>query len=325
MREYKILLIIGNGFDLNLELPTRYSDFLESEHFKKHLNFKHFENAAIDEHDRNIFNYLQRQKNLKGWVDVEQELKKYASNQRVEYHREGHGLISMQNASDSQIRSSYTLLCTELKNYLTQDLYYLDIDRSALALDILEQVSLCEQNSIVTFNYTRLDRLSNYISKKCKNIPVIYIHGNIDDDNIILGFQRNEDIAPGYEYMIKTRNPNYNSCRLSERMKEADEVVVFGHSLGSTDDFYFKEYFNYVSQNKCDKTLTLFTYDRSSRDRLVLRMVELTDQHYEEMLDNIDVNVFETKNDSVRIRQYMDGLKKKCKPLTLWNRLLTKK
>ena len=29
------LLIIGNGFDLDLGLPTKYSNFIESKYFKK--------------------------------------------------------------------------------------------------------------------------------------------------------------------------------------------------------------------------------------------------------------------------------------------------
>ena len=70
-KPYKVLLILGNGFDLSLNLPTSYNSFLESDLFKKRVNFKHYPNAKFDEHDRNIHNYLTRQRGLKNWIDVE--------------------------------------------------------------------------------------------------------------------------------------------------------------------------------------------------------------------------------------------------------------
>lgn len=34
---YKIVLVVGNGFDIDLGLPTRYFDFLGSVYFKRHI------------------------------------------------------------------------------------------------------------------------------------------------------------------------------------------------------------------------------------------------------------------------------------------------
>ncbi len=57
---------------------------MEFDLFQKRVAIKHYPNAKIDEHDRNIHNYLTHQKRMKNWIDVEMELKKYASQQRVE-------------------------------------------------------------------------------------------------------------------------------------------------------------------------------------------------------------------------------------------------
>ena len=104
-RPYKVLLVLGNGFDLSLGLQTSYNSFLESDIFKKKVNIKHYPNANMDEHDRNIHNYLTMQKRQKDWIDVEMELMKYASQQRVEYHNDKGGVHSLQNVSDNNIRA----------------------------------------------------------------------------------------------------------------------------------------------------------------------------------------------------------------------------
>lgn len=111
---YKVLLLLGNGFDLSLGLKTSYVSFMESDLFKKRVSIKHYPSAKVDEHDRNIHNYLTLQKRMKNWIDVEMELKKYASQQRVEYHNDKGGLTSTQNASDAQIRMFYDILCLDL-------------------------------------------------------------------------------------------------------------------------------------------------------------------------------------------------------------------
>ena len=35
--DYKFLLILGNGFDLDLGLKTKYTDFMKSAYFQFHL------------------------------------------------------------------------------------------------------------------------------------------------------------------------------------------------------------------------------------------------------------------------------------------------
>ena len=55
-KPYKVLLILGNGFDLSLGLRTSYNDFLESDLFKKRVAIKYYSNAKIDENDKNIYN-----------------------------------------------------------------------------------------------------------------------------------------------------------------------------------------------------------------------------------------------------------------------------
>ncbi len=61
------ILIIGNGFDLNLGLKTSYKEFVESNEFKNLIR------------NNDLARYLQSVQNNQNWVDIEHELKKYAN------------------------------------------------------------------------------------------------------------------------------------------------------------------------------------------------------------------------------------------------------
>lgn len=67
------LLIIGNGFDIDLGLNTGYKDFVNSEYFKSCL------------HKNALFNYIYSsfEDNDKKWIDVENVLLEYSKNQLV--------------------------------------------------------------------------------------------------------------------------------------------------------------------------------------------------------------------------------------------------
>lgn len=307
LNPYKVLLILGNGFDLSLGLKTSYANFIESDLFQKKVAIKHYPNVKIDLHDKNIHNYLTHQKRMKNWIDVEMELKKYASQQRVEYHNDRGGLTSTQNASDGQIRMSYDILCMDLQTYM-KSLDYSSVNMNAPSLQLLQIILAKKRNDVVTFNYTDVTRL---ISRPRGSIE--FMHGNINE-GIILGFQRFENMAPGYEYMIKAENPIYKSRHLYAKMLEADEVIIFGHSLGETDHCYFKPFFE--EQTKCNaspRRLTVFTRDRESRNTITQQMVSLSEGKYQVFQDNTDVNVIETANNEKGVTEYVDELKKRMR------------
>ena len=66
-KEYDSILIIGNGFDLNLGLKTSYQNFIASHVFKN----------LVDGNNQ-LCKYLNNQNELNRWIDIENELKKYS-------------------------------------------------------------------------------------------------------------------------------------------------------------------------------------------------------------------------------------------------------
>ena len=186
-----MLLILGNGFDLSLGLKTSYANFMASDLFTKWVKIKHFPNAKVNLHDMNLFNYLHLQKGLRNWIDVEEELKKYASEQRVEYYYDNGSTHFLNNISTADINNSYQILCFALQTYI-KTLDYTGVNEDSLSLELLRAVLRRKQNDVVTFNYTDV---SWVVSKPRGSIE--YMHGNTTD-GIILGFQRFDNMAKGY-------------------------------------------------------------------------------------------------------------------------------
>lgn len=66
------LLIIGNGFDLDLGRKTRYSDFAKSESWPKNL-------------DSQLYGYLNAKSQIERWFDLEGELATYVNKQNDQH------------------------------------------------------------------------------------------------------------------------------------------------------------------------------------------------------------------------------------------------
>ena len=62
------ILVLGNGFDLDLGLKTRYSDFAGSDEWRKYSS-----------KEGNLFKYLDVKKEIERWFDLESELFSYAN------------------------------------------------------------------------------------------------------------------------------------------------------------------------------------------------------------------------------------------------------
>ena len=118
MNDYKVVLVLGNGFDLDLGLPTGYSDFLQSPFFYEFLNSANIlKYHRFDIQKDNILEYLQQQKNLKNWIDIEVELKNLAIKTREDLNDYGQ-VIKFKNKATYEIEKSFEVLRKQLCWYL---------------------------------------------------------------------------------------------------------------------------------------------------------------------------------------------------------------
>lgn len=300
---YQIVFVVGNGFDLSLGMKTSYKDFLNSDFFKDNLSIPSDANIYRVE---NLFNYLIHKKlENKGWIDIECELKKYALAQNVSIKDDSIIIPNQQNVSNQNIKDSYRLLEKSLLDYLNsiKD----QINDNPISRKLLDTIALNEKNLIVTFNFTDIRKL---ISVDC-NPNIHYMHGNLNGGNIILGIDKvdyNDENQKTYGYMAKNHHRYYNEFNLSNKLINADEVIIMGHSMGETDFQYFQDYLINVSKNMNNKKyLTIITKNQDSLDDIINNIETMTNTQYIKVKSNVVFNTFFTdEKDTQELKKLED-------------------
>ena len=251
----KVVLVIGNGFDLDMKQQTSYTDFVNSMYFK-YLIDPNQENPVemmegVDE-DKLIRNpngmasYVMEQKEHNNWVDLEECIREYCEKQPES------------TVNKARLREELFSIRYMLYHYLARVVYYNFEDRDSffknrIAYKLLE--GIVNENvsyEIWDFNYTftcetileRLNVDSNVISNHLH-----YIHGQLRRDNgyerwpIVLGSDSTEKLEQVCPSAVKCHTRGYfdNRSALRSDLQEAEMVVFMGHSMGSTDRPYFSE------------------------------------------------------------------------------------
>ena len=311
MKDYKLVLVIGNGFDLDLGLPTSYKDFLESSYFKSHLNTDNVNakySSALNDMD-NIFRFLNEKYQCQNWIDIELELKKFASKIFKAIDGTGRTVDALPVASDGK-KIFFELLCNQLCLYL-KNLDYNYVRGNSTALKLVSVInrysSICE---IITFNYTDLHKLDDELEEKLF-VRIDHVHGSIKNGDIIIGFEDEVEIDKSYSFMIKSFNPAFKSHNVRKKLLDADEIIFFGHSLGETDYHYFEDLFRYQSQPehyKSSKIIRIFTYDEKSRIDILFQLRAMNNKRTDMLFDLNNFEIYRTKNDSAKIEVYLTQL-----------------
>lgn len=320
---YKTLFIIGNGFDLDLNLKTSYHDFLDSSYFKSHvtIGFTRYDLERFNSHI-NIFNYLQYREKIKGWIDVETELAILASRKMLNKITHKERFIPVSQEEKQTFQQLRIALCDYLKN-----ISYNKVNTDSYGLKILKILNSGKSDSeLITFNYTDINKLALLIEDNTISIPVSYMHGSLesrqtrkDDTSIILGFQDDIEIDDSYCFMIKSHSPYYTSHNIKSKLDQADEVIFFGHSLGSTDYPYFEDFFRKQCATKPDNEkikVRIFTYDEESRQNILVQLRNMNEKHTQMLYEYCDFAIYRTKDniDDEKIKKYLSELSNRINP-----------
>lgn len=300
----KIVLILGNGFDIDLGLKTSYQYYWESEFCPKDYP------APIIRHLNSWNEDLSKIR----WCDLENELLKYAKegdktdviteaeqkyierNDDYQLYSKAHYLgvdetfIALSNKrlidrQDSGVRLLYRndLLkpvqwrdreaFLRIENSLKEYLYKsqaVEIKRDSTAgrvlIALLNEYDVGNEVDIFSFNYTDLALLKS----DSTDIHVQYIHGSCQEEHIIVGTRYDKEIGDDYDFLFKTRDTDYHPPRIIDSINDADEVVFFGHSFGENDQPYFADLFK--DQLKTSPThrkdVVIFTLDQESEQNI---------------------------------------------------------
>ena len=148
--------------------------------------------------------------------------------------------------------------------------------------------------SIYTFNFTT-PQLNGIVSG---NTPVHYLHGNCNDRKIIIGTRDDENFDKNYDFLQKSFDPTFNPPALVEDLKAADEIVIFGHSIGENDRQYFKAFFkqqtDYLHPNR--KDITIFTLDDHSEIQIKRALERMTDWNLSTLYGLNNIQFIKTGN-----------------------------
>lgn len=318
------VLILGNGFDLDLGRKTLYKDFYESDYCPKdypaplihHLNKKWVDNMeAVKWYDLenelyNYYNYI-KSKNFK--IDVyNQEERFYIdkfrnveflvpinSNYKPEYKYILQRLID-KGLLKAPLSSSYItlsnkdlLLSSEERDFKALQLIkeglikYLtiqqhnDINKDSVAAIVAKCFASDEttvNKQIYSFNYTNIKDISyDWIFSESIETTIKYVHGNVNDKNVILG-TKDSPFEAKYDFLQKTFDTKYNPPAMVYDLMNADDIYIFGHSLGMNDSQYFQAFFERQSstQNPHSKNITIFTKDKKSELAIKRALQEMT-------------------------------------------------
>lgn len=290
MNSHKIVLVIGNGFDIDLGIKTKYKDFLDSKYFTDFIEDRIFDNYGHFVDDLNIFDYLSlKGRDKENWIDIEQELVTLATSMYA-YNK------NVRRRASKKEEETFELLHKQLCSYL-KSIDYSNINNST-SLQLLRVLCKCANVEIISYNYTDLHKLESHI--QCQlNMPIDHVHGKIEDESIILGFEDDIEIDNSYAFMIKSFSPHYKSHNVRQKLLEANEVIFFGHSLGSTDYHYFQDLFRRQSNpDLADKKqiIRIFTYDEKSRRDILIRLREMNNKRTDYIFDLCDFNLYRTKD-----------------------------
>ncbi len=309
-----IVVILGNGFDLDLGLKTSYKDFWESEFCPK-------------DYPAPLINHLNQQwpDNLEAvkWYDLENELLKYygaikdpinpedyITEKEKNYLKDLRPYYLSYGVPPDKVDLANSLLEKGVIRYrgdalptydcpFQEDTQLPPIERDKKALSLIKE-KLCEylktlsrpeQSSYSCASYLlpAINRCRgkghivdlftfNYTSVNFNKRHTHYMHGNCVDGNIIIGTRDDVSMASTYDFLQKGMDEYFSPPDIVSALKDADEVIIFGHSLGENDRQYFAPFFlkqtNY--DNPVKKDITIFTRDGNSQQEIKRALQKMT-------------------------------------------------
>lgn len=243
----KGIIILGNGFDLDLGLETSYSSFAKSEQWKDLMD--------NNEHSKDInwlLGFIKSKYEVEKWIDIEAALLEYAMN------KTSNRIMAYSKGDETD----FVALRRSLKAYLTEQQSYFRPTKKSVASILLTCLGeISNDSKLYTFNYTQLDVLA----ARCNYDSITdaeHIHGSLaDDGELIFGIETSSiNIDERYAFLFKTQNRKYHHTDLLKDLRDKDEYIFFGHSLNGMDYNYFNSLFVSLA-NSVSKTprLTIIT------------------------------------------------------------------
>lgn len=248
------IIVLGNGFDLNLNLPTAYKDFIGSSQFQELIH-----------NGNKLCEHLESQYELQNWVDIEYELQRYSS---------------MYASVDREpFRLEYNELCSKLCIYLN-NIDYTKIDKNAFAYTTMCNLLKGGNITIVNFNYTKtIDYIIRDINLNIeeKRVNIYNIHGSAESNEIVFGVEDDARINIDDVFLCKATQKAFKPIDLNMMLMATPYIVILGHSIGPSDHHYFSNFFSMQALDGAKrKTIIITCYKEDGRLNIWKHIRKLT-------------------------------------------------
>lgn len=267
-----IAIIIGNGFDLDMGLPTKYSDFINSLEWQNIITKvdAFLQDKNYKEHS--LVGQLQLASKDSQWFDIEEEIHKFIA---------AHPDNTPQTIGE--IKYEFELIRRGLANYLKSVATNRIQNKDKLSYLLLYNLQQSPYSIVeIYFNYTNPGNFMPHTMyySLCK---FTYVHGSLQNDDIVLGcdLHSGEKVNRQLSFMYKYNMLN-RANHVALHLLEAKEIIFFGHSVNEMDFCYFREFFKVASASpKPFRHLTFITYDEQSerniKDNIRNQGISVTD------------------------------------------------
>lgn len=339
-----ITFLIGNGFDLNLGLFTRYCDFFE--HYR--VKNQNDSNEVKDLKD-SINLYLENSNNnldIINWSNAELALGQYTCH------------FSDKDNGDQAISNCHLDLCTALSNYLINEEKRFDIssikkDKSLMKniwsgflnfskglrpvdCDYINKYISSKGDgfslSIVDFNYTNIvDKITDCLTQEGipgirrfhgndynnKIYPIVHVHGTTThgmafgvNDESQFGKDIFLDSEPERKWqLIKPKFNEYmgeNIDRIAwDAIKSAQIIYVYGMSLGTTDKRWWERVVKHLNNNN-EAMLIVHQYSSPSITLSPMKYIRVR-RHFREMILSYGESLNQNQINSIQERIFLTG------------------
>ncbi|MCQ2231092.1 MAG: bacteriophage abortive infection AbiH family protein [Paludibacteraceae bacterium] len=154
-------------------------------------------------------------------------------------------------------------------------------------------------SKVYSFNYTPVGNLLTDKAAQASEYDdsILYVHGSVIKGHVIVGAK--DGNYEDYDFVQKSFDSQFNPPPLLMDMMEADEVVIFGHSLGDCDSQYFQPFFQRMisSFDHKKKKIVIYTYDENSEIDIKRNLNKLTDNHLSWLYSMTEFKIIKTKKE----------------------------
>lgn len=252
----KTIVILGNGFDINLGLNTSFSNFIASTQFVK-FSFTPLMNDIRNNYEKD-----------KKWCDIEQLFRDLF----IQYqNKPSQELFDNINNTWLMINKAWGIYLPEIT-----ELDKIEIKKDSCAYKMLEYPQ--KHSKWYTFNYTS----PYYLAGFKNNEEPTPIHGWFAPreqtpnglmyripNELVIGIDSNA-INPNcnnteLNHIVKKMHPRYEHNNFIKELFSSDNIIFFGHSMGITDSDYFCDFFTTLKKGLLPhKNIYFVTLDSSS-------------------------------------------------------------